>query len=142
METRPVDWWGRQVEAESRATVERVTVAWWRREHRGLRLARWVAWLVLVVAALASTTHMLATQYAMAELRQGAEVDRQAARQTLRVTQVKLCLQFPEWCSAKEKSQPLKVKEVGRKEPQKGKIVTVGKNEAWERVHGKPQGRK
>lgn len=142
METRPVDWWGRQVEDASRAMVERVTITCWRREHRGLRLARWGAWLVLVAAVLASTAHMLATHHAMDGVRQRAEVDRQVARETLRAVQVRLCLQFPEWCVTKERLQPQKAREVQRKEPQKGKVVIINKNEAWEREYGKPQGRK
>ena len=51
--SRPVDWWGRQVERQSRLQVERMSRDWWIRNYgRFRRIRRRLRWLEMSVAAL------------------------------------------------------------------------------------------
>ncbi len=63
---RPVDWWGRQVERQSRLQVERMSRDWWTRNYgrfrRIRRRLRWLemsVWTLIVASALVGTVIIL-----------------------------------------------------------------------------------
>ena len=60
--SRPVDWWGRQVERQSRLQVERMSSDWWTRNYgRFRRIRRRLHWLQLSLWALIVASALVGT---------------------------------------------------------------------------------
>lgn len=103
--SRPVDWWGRQVERQSRLQVERMSRQWWARNSTRLRRIRnrihWFtgcAVALLVASALVGAVIILSALTTADKVLAHAQAVRERSMTIGRSMNAIRCRMLPELC--------------------------------------------